>query len=130
MKLRARDLTCERGGRRVFEALSFELPAGALLQLSGPNGSGKTSLLRLIAGLGEPAAGAIELEGGNNELAVGQHCHFIAHQEAIKSALTVRENLIFWGDFLGGGDVAMALRCFELETLAAYDVQLLSAGQK
>lgn len=130
MKLIADNLACERGGRLVFEAVSFTLPAGALMQLSGPNGAGKSSLLRLVAGLGEAAAGAITLEGGHDELTTGQQAHYIAHQEAVKPALTVVENLAFWSDVLGGGDLAQALAAFDLERLADYSAGLLSEGQR
>ena len=74
------------------------------MQLTGPNGSGKSSLLRLIAGLNEAAAGTLVLAGGDSDLTIGQQAHYIAHQEAVKTALTVDENLAFWRDFLGGGE--------------------------
>ncbi|MBM3520877.1 MAG: heme ABC exporter ATP-binding protein CcmA [Alphaproteobacteria bacterium] len=130
MHLSGDSLTCERGGRTVFKGLSFAVGPGELLQITGPNGSGKSSLLRLIAGLNEATAGALHLEGGHGELAIGQQAHYIAHQEAVKSALTVAENLGFWSDFLGGGDVGHALAAFDLTRLSAYPAGLLSAGQK
>lgn len=123
-------LVCERGGRQVFAGLDFVVGAGELLVLKGPNGAGKTSLLRMIAGLNEPVSGRLELEGGHAELTIGQHCHFIAHQDALKPALTVAENLAFWGDFLGGGEVEGALSAFNLAPLAHFQAALLSAGQK
>ena len=130
MNLKAEHLTCERGGRTVFRDVGFALQSGGLMQLTGPNGSGKSSLLRLIAGLNEPAQGTLELAGGNPDLSLGQQAHLIAHHEAVKSALTVRENLAFWRGFLGGGDVEMALAAFDLARLAAFPAGLLSAGQK
>ena len=130
MKLTADNLTCERGGRTVFTGVGFSLSPGQLMQLSGPNGSGKSSLLRLIAGLNEQVSGLIGLDGGDGELTIGQQSHYIAHQEAVKSALTVAENLAFWRDFMGGGDVADALAAFDLTRLAPYPAGLLSAGQK
>lgn len=130
MRLIGDKLVCERGGRQVFAGLDFTAGSGELLVLRGPNGAGKTSLLRMIAGLNEPVSGRLQLEGGNAELAIGQHCHFIAHQDALKPALTVAENLAFWGDFLGGGDVAGALSAFNLAPLAQFQAALLSAGQK
>jgi heme exporter protein A len=130
VQLEAISLACERGGRAVFSDISFSLAAGQLLELRGPNGSGKSSLLRLIAGLGEPANGEISLNGGIPELNIGQQSHYAAHQEAIKSPLTVAENLEFWGDFLGGGDLGAALAAFDLADLALYPAALLSAGQK
>jgi heme exporter protein A len=130
MELKADNLACERGGRLVFESVDFSLHAGELMELTGPNGSGKSSLLRLIAGLGEPSQGAIQLEGGHPELSTGQQCHYIAHQDAIKSALTVLENLAFWQGYLGGGNCEQALAAFALERLSGHPAQLLSAGQK
>lgn len=130
VQLQAKSLTCRRGGRTVFSNVSLALASGQLLELRGPNGAGKSSLLRLIAGLGEPAEGEMTLEGGSPDLTIGQQAHYAAHQEAIKAPLTVRENLEFWGDFLGGGDLDAALAAFDLADLAQYPAALLSAGQK
>jgi heme exporter protein A len=130
MELRGQDLTCERGGRIVFRNVSLSLKPGQLMQLTGPNGSGKSSLLRLIAGLNEAQVGSVALEGGEADLTIGQQAHYVAHQEPVKSALSVSENLSFWRDFLGGGDVDDALEAFDLSRLASYPAGLLSAGQK
>jgi heme exporter protein A len=130
MELKAQDLTCERGGRIVFRNVSLSLKPGQLMQLTGPNGSGKSSLLRLIAGLNEAQVGSVALEGGEADLTIGQQAHYVAHQEPVKSALSVEENLGFWRDFLGGGDVDDALEAFDLSRLASYPAGLLSAGQK
>ena len=100
------------------------------MQLTGPNGAGKSSLLRLIAGLNEAAAGTLVLAGGDSDLAIGQQAHYIAHQEAVKTALTVEENLAFWRDFLGGGSLEAALEAFALSRFASFQAGLLSAGQK
>src|SRR5262245_38057094 len=130
VQLLAKSLGCERGGRGVFSNVDFALASGELLELRGPNGAGKSSLLRLIAGLGEPVSGEIILDGGRADLTIGQQAHYMAHQEAIKSPLTVAENLEFWGDFLGGGNLKAALAAFDLADLAQYPAALLSAGQK
>ena len=66
MRLVAQDLACERGGRLVFNHVSFTVPAGQLLQLTGPNGAGKSSLLRLIAGLAETASGTFSTRWGRS----------------------------------------------------------------
>src|SRR6201990_813330 len=102
MRLLASGLKCVRGVREVFSPLTFAAEAGELLAVTGPNGSGKTSLLRLIAGLLMPADGAISLDGGEAELAWGEQAHSLGHRDALKPALTVLENLSFWRDFLGG----------------------------
>ena len=130
MELAAKDLTCERGGRIVFRNVSLSLKPHQLLQLTGPNGSGKSSLLRLIAGLNEAQTGTVTLEGGSADLSIGQQAHYVAHQEPVKSVLSVAENLAFWRDFLGGGDVEEALDAFDLGRLSSYPAGLLSAGQK
>src|ERR1700751_1588618 len=102
MRLSGRGLRCVRGGREVFSGLDFESAAGAALAVTGPNGSGKTSLLRLIAGLLHPAEGSIELAGGDAELTLPEQAHYLGHRDALKPALSVMENLSFWRDFLGG----------------------------
>ncbi len=130
MLLSAENLACERGGRTVFSNQNFSLGSGELLQLTGANGAGKSSLLRLLASLSEPSHGKISLEGGAADLTSGQQAHYIAHGDASKSALTVAENLKFWRDFLGGGDLEAALSALNLAPLADYPVALLSAGQK
>jgi heme exporter protein A len=130
MRLIGERLACQRGDRTVFAGLDFELGEGGLLMLTGANGTGKTSLLRMIAGLFEPAAGRLEFEGGSPDLTIGQQCHFVAHQDALKPALTAFENLEFWSDFLGSGDVAAALSAFDLSALSGLQAGLLSAGQK
>jgi len=130
MQLSAENLACERGGRTVFSNQNFSLGSGELLQLTGPNGAGKSSLLRLLANLSEPSHGKISLAGGTLELSPGQQAHYIAHSDASKSALTVTENLNFWRDFMGSGDLEGALSAVNLAALADYPVALLSAGQK
>jgi heme exporter protein A len=130
MRITAENLSCERGGRTVFSNQNFALGSGEFLQLTGPNGSGKSSLLRLLANLSEPGLGHITLEGGSTELTLGQQAHYIAHSDASKSALTVTENLVFWRDFLGGGDLMRALQAVNLAALADYPAALLSAGQR
>src|SRR6202167_2725944 len=102
MRLCGRGIRCVRGGREVFPALDFEASSGAALAVTGPNGSGKTSLLRLIAGLLTPAGGTIDLEGGGVELSLPEQAHYLGHRDALKPALSVQENLAFWRDFLGG----------------------------
>ncbi len=129
MKLSAENLTCVRGGRTVFENVSFELADGEALLLTGPNGAGKSSLLRLIAGLVEPAAGNLRLTGHDSDLSIGQASHFIGHANALKGAMSVQENLDFWARFLGGAEGSQSLEPFALEAHATIPAALLSAGQ-
>jgi heme exporter protein A len=132
MELIGRDLACVRGGREVFAGLSFRVGEGEALVLVGPNGAGKSSLLRLVAGLLRPAAGRIELTRGETELSVAEQAHYLGHQDALKSSLTVRENLSFWAEFLGGANAALAnaLAAVGLDELADLPAAYLSAGQR
>ncbi|MFO1032635.1 MAG: heme ABC exporter ATP-binding protein CcmA [Hyphomicrobiales bacterium] len=127
--LKADALACERNGRVVFSGLSFSIAAGELAELRGPNGVGKSTLLRLIAGLLPALAGDVALTPAA-EGALPLHCHYSGHLDASKPALSVRENLEFWAAMLGGTDIAEALAAFNLASLADDPVQLLSAGQR
>lgn len=132
MRLAGRGLKCVRGGREVFAGLDFEAVAGEALAVVGPNGSGKTSLLRLIAGLLHPAGGSIELSGGDAELTLPEQAHYLGHRDALKPALSVMENLSFWRDFLGGeaGDAAANLARVGIEHTTHLPAGFLSAGQR
>ena len=132
MRLSGRGVRCVRGGRQVFSGLDFEVGAGELLAITGPNGSGKTSLLRLIAGLLVPAAGSITLEGGGAELTLPEQAHYLGHRDALKPALSVLENLTFWREFLGGEvfDASESLKAVGLDHAADLPAAYLSAGQK
>jgi heme exporter protein A len=132
MQLSGRGLKCVRGSRTVFSGLDFAAKSGEALALTGANGSGKTSLLRLIAGLLVPAEGAIALEGGETELTLPEQAHYLGHRDALKPALSVLENLSFWRDFLGGeafgaGD---SLNAVGLGHAAHLPAAYLSAGQR
>jgi heme exporter protein A len=130
MRLSGTGLMVERGQRPIFSGLNFAAGAGELVALTGPNGAGKTTLLRLIAGLIRPQAGTVELEGGDEDLTIGQQAHMIGHQHGIKPALTVEENLRFWKDFLGGETLQGALEGLGLEALRDFPAGVLSAGQR
>ncbi len=132
MRLLAEDIACRRGDREVFSGLAFALAAGEALVVTGRNGSGKSSLLRLVAGLLRPAGGRIVLEGGDPELTVGEQAHYLGHLDALKPALSVRENLQFWSHYLGAADSApeTALAVAGLDELADLPAAYLSAGQR
>jgi heme exporter protein A len=116
----------------VFSGLDFEASAGEALAVVGPNGSGKTSLLRLIAGLLAAAGGSIGLEGGEGELTLPEQAHYLGHRDALKPALSVVENLAFWRDFLGGEafPIAESLAAVGLDHAAQLPAAFLSAGQR
>lgn len=128
--LAAHEISCQRGGKLLFEGLSFALQPGDGLLVTGPNGAGKTSLLRLIAGLLPLRSGSIE--GGDTSVPLPELCHYVGHLNGIKSALTLGENADFWVDFLGsrGSGLDHAYRTFGLAELKDLPAGLLSAGQK
>ena len=131
------DLACRRGGRKVFERLSFGLAAGELLALVGRNGSGKTTLLRALALLLPPDAGRILWQGVN----IQQDCEtwrsrlaWLGHLDGLKGDLTVRENLLASQRLRGAPSAEdrldLALVAFDLSGLATRPVRTLSAGQR
>jgi heme exporter protein A len=130
--LAAHEISCQRGGRVLFEGLSFALAPSEGLLVTGPNGAGKTSLLRQIAGLLPLAAGRLSLNGASPDAELPELCHYVGHLNGIKTSVSVHENLAFWADFLGenGGTVPGALAAFGLTPLADFPAGLLSAGQK
>ncbi len=122
MELRVTDLACARGGLPLIEGLSFSVSAGEALILRGPNGCGKTTLLRTLAGLQPPLAGTVTCPP--EEMAYG------AHADGLKSTLTVAENLKFWAAIHGQWGIQPALQAMNLVDLAERQAQNLSAGQK
>jgi heme exporter protein A len=132
MQLSGRGIRCVRGGREVFASLDLQAASGEALAVVGRNGSGKTSLLRLIAGLLVPAGGTIELSGGDAELSLAEQCHYLGHRDALKPALSVAENLAFWADYLGGErfDGADSLATVGLDHATHLPAAFLSAGQR
>ena len=132
MRLMASDLACIRGGRQVLSGLGFSIAAGEALLVTGPNGAGKSSLLRAVAGLVPLTGGAISLEGGDPELPVCEQTHYLGHQDAVKQALSVQENLDFWSRFLGDAAIAVdaALGAVGLDGISHLPAGYLSAGQR
>jgi heme exporter protein A len=132
MRLVASNLACIRGGRHVLSGLGFSLASGEALLLTGPNGAGKSSLLRLVAGLVPLADGQISLDGGDPEVPLCEQAHYLGHQDAVKPALSVRENLDFWVRFLGDTAIAIdpALAGVGLDGISHLPAGYLSAGQR
>lgn len=120
--LTVQDLAVARGGMRAVEGVTFSLAAGQALILRGPNGIGKTTLLRTIAGLQPPVQGRIAMPDD----AVA----YAAHADGLKTALTVTENLRFWAEIFGGGGLDAAMSAMDLRGLADRPAAALSAGQK
>ncbi len=129
MTLTAIDLTCVRNGQALFAPVSFTLVPGTAIRLQGPNGVGKTTLLRAIAGLGQRPEGTLRLDGrpvGETEAAFA----YSGHLDAIKPALTVLENLTFWAEIHGASNIQDTLSHFALTSLITRPAGRLSAGQK
>ena len=120
--LSAQDLAVARAGIPVLEGVSFALPPGRALVLRGPNGIGKTTLLRTIAGLQPPLQGRIT--------AAPDAVAYAAHADGVKPTLTVAENLAFWAQVFGTDAVATAIDRMALRDLVARRAANLSAGQK
>ncbi len=136
------NLVCVRAERVVFANLSFALTDGGAIRLSGANGSGKSSLLRVMARLLPVAAGSLAWNGASLDEDPDAHdarLAYVGHQDAIKPILTVAENVAFWARLGGGGSGApggpaaaasRGLAAMGLEGMADIPCRLLSAGQR
>ena len=133
MRLVAERLAGERGGKNVFRNVDFSLGEGRALVVTGANGTGKSTLLRVIAGLLPTASGTVRVEdGGEDWPTPAAASHYVGHFNAMKPALTLAENLGFWRDYLGEPRMtpAKALAEVGLETIADLPFAYLSTGQK
>ncbi len=135
--LAARDLACRRGNRVIFRGVNLAVHAGQIVWLRGSNGSGKTSLLRLLIGLGRPDAGAVLWNGKPVRRLMGDsdlRTVYVGHANALKEDLTVAEALAFNArlhDRADGPDaIVRALGVFGVAALAPLPVRTLSQGQR
>jgi heme exporter protein A len=135
--LEAIDLGCTRGDRRLFKGLSFVLSPGELIELRGPNGSGKTSLLRILTGLAAPAEGEIRWQGKSLR-SLGEEYSgavaYLAHQNGVKDELSAIENLRVScgvaGNRLKANDAQVILEQVGLRRQQNLPARSLSAGQR
>ncbi|MDG2286314.1 MAG: heme ABC exporter ATP-binding protein CcmA [Alphaproteobacteria bacterium] len=129
-------VACARGARLVFRSLDFALAEGGALVLVGANGSGKSSLLRLMAGLSAPVAGRITWDGTaitEDRQTHAARLHYIGHATGAKPALKTAEDLAFWSAFHLQDDAdaqTRALDHFGLSRRADFPIGFLSSGQK
>lgn len=135
--LSASDLSCVRGERPLFAGVDFAVEAGQWLHVRGANGSGKTSLLRLLAGLSQPAHGQIRWDGrpvGEDAQAFRGDLLYLGHHSAVKEELTALENLQLASELDGAElpreEAIAALKRFGLQGREDLPVRFLSAGQK
>jgi heme exporter protein A len=132
--LEAAELECERGAKVLFHGISFAVKAGELLRVAGANGSGKTSLLRIVCGLASPSAGVVRWKGqpiGALREEYGRELVYIGHTPAVKDDLTPSENLAIAcrlaGRSAGGETLRAALGQLGVPELP---VRKLSQGQR
>ena len=138
MHLTAENLGVRRGEDFIFMNISFKLSDGEALVLTGRNGSGKSTLLRTVAGLLRPERGQVKIagEGIEAEMRPSEACHYLGHRNAMKTELTVSENLRFWKDFLGdfhgaaGVAIDEAAESVGLAGITHLPFGYLSAGQQ
>jgi heme exporter protein A len=130
------DLSIARGERVLFDHLAFELPAGEAVALTGANGSGKTSLLRALAGLIRPRSGEVRFSGPQGEIepedARARGVHLAGHADGLKPNRTAWEELRFQAIFAGGSEASAreAAATLALEPLLELETRKLSAGQR
>lgn len=134
-RLEAQDLTARRGGRPVFRGVSFALAGGGALRLAGRNGGGKTTLLRLLAGLGRAESGTVLWNGEPVRADLDAHAArlgWLGHADALKPALTAQENLEAALRIAGRSTarLAEALEAMALTRLAGLPAGWLSSGQR
>lgn len=130
---KVQSLACRRGGRMLFTDVSFELDAGDALLISGRNGVGKTSLLRILSGLVKAEDGQLfigEVSADDDPEAYRAPIAYLGHRNALKPALSVMDNIQFWAGLRGGTRVEDAMTAMNITHLSNTPVRLLSSGQK
>lgn len=131
------DLQCERGDRRLFTGLSLRVEQGVCLHVAGENGSGKTSLLRILCGLMAPTAGVVRWNGEDVRRmreAYWEHLSYVGHLNGVKDDLTAAENVHFSAAIAGwpadAAAVRAALQAFGLAGFEDRPARTLSQGQR
>lgn len=132
MRLIGQNLCGERGGEMLFCGLDFIIHPQELLLVVGPNGVGKSTFLRIIAGLYRPSDGMVFFDHDNTLLPVAPFVHYLGEKNAMKPQLSVLENLKFWIAFYGRHTMSAeeALKTVELPDIAHLPFGVLSTGQR
>ena len=135
MKLQINNLSVRRGDELIVSDLTFTVATGEALVVQGANGVGKSTLLRALAGLLSHDGGSVEVADPDPEfsgMTVGELCHYLGGDNAMKPALSVEENLLFWQEFCGQPhlDVDEALDMVGLDGLQTVPFAHLSTGQR
>jgi len=126
-KLTIKNLACKRGSNIVFDKISFEIKSGQTFLFKGSNGSGKTSLIRTIAGFIKPHEGEIFFDNRNDN----ENFQFIGEKNALKDNLSVKNNIILWSLLFNASiNIDDFLKIFKLNSFINQDVATLSDGQK
>jgi heme exporter protein A len=135
--LLAQQVACEKSDRQLFSDINIELHSGQLLYVTGENGAGKTSLLRILVGLSQPAAGQVEINGHDVHKMVhgaSERLLYFGHKQGISQLLTATENLRFWCQqhAIDTNDEAIHATLAELGLTGLEDIAVknLSAGQQ
>lgn len=127
VSIRVEALSLSRGGRVLFEHLSFAAAASDYVEVQGSNGSGKTSLLRALAGLLRPRGGRIQFDAVEEPALA---LHYVGHANALKREATAREHLHYWAGLFGGAlNEARAVQTLDLGHVLSLPVRVLSQGQ-
>ena len=130
-KLSIKNLACKRGSRIIFDKISFEVKSGQTFLIKGSNGSGKTSLMRTLAGYIEPHEGEIFVDGKNIDISDNSYFQFIGEKNALKNNLSVKKNIVLWSLLFNASiDINDFLKKFDLTNCINQDAETLSDGQK
>jgi heme exporter protein A len=135
MRVIAKNLAIRRGEDLIFNDVSFELGEGNALTITGPNGVGKSTLLRGLAGLLSFETGSFSVDVGRmSEKELHEYCHYIGHENAMKSELTVLDNMRFWQEQMGVSEISLspveAVEAFGLSHTLDLPFGFLSQGQR